>query len=169
MVLRRIFEPMRNEVTGEWTRLHNKELYALYSSPNIIPVIKSRWLRWAGDVARMEERCIQGFSGKTLGKDEWGVDGRIILKWIFEKWDEGTWTGSILLRIGTGGGLLWRRWWTFGFHKMRRISWVAEDLLASQEGLCSMQLISYHQPVLVQEALDTISESSGERIASFYF
>ena len=54
----------------------------------------------------MEERCIQGFSGKTLGKDELGVDGRIILKWIFEKWDEGTWTGSILLRIGTGGGLL---------------------------------------------------------------
>jgi hypothetical protein len=55
-VLRRIFGPKRDEVTGEWRRLHNKELYALYSSPNIIRVIKSRRLRWAGHVARMGER-----------------------------------------------------------------------------------------------------------------
>jgi hypothetical protein len=53
MVLRRIFGPKRDEVTGEWKRLHNKELYALYSSPNTIRVIKSRRLRWAGHVARM--------------------------------------------------------------------------------------------------------------------
>jgi hypothetical protein len=52
-VLRRIFGPKRDEVTGEWRRLHNKELHALYSSPNIIRVIKSRRLRWAGHVARM--------------------------------------------------------------------------------------------------------------------
>jgi hypothetical protein len=65
-VLRRIFAPKRDEVTGEWRRLHNKELYALYSSLNIIRVIESRRLRWAGHVARMgEERCIQGFSGET--------------------------------------------------------------------------------------------------------
>jgi hypothetical protein len=44
-VLRRIFGPKRDEVTGEWKRLHNKQLYALYSSPNIILVIKSRTLR----------------------------------------------------------------------------------------------------------------------------
>jgi hypothetical protein len=55
-VLRRIFGPKRDEVTGEWRRLHNKDLYVLYSSPNIIWVIKSRILRWAGHVARMEER-----------------------------------------------------------------------------------------------------------------
>jgi hypothetical protein len=55
-VLRRIFGPKRDEVTGEWRRLHNKELYALYSSPNIIRVIKSRKLRWTGHVARMGER-----------------------------------------------------------------------------------------------------------------
>jgi hypothetical protein len=55
-VLRRIFGPKRDEVTGEWWRLHNKELYALYSSPNIIRVIKPRRLRWAGHVARMGER-----------------------------------------------------------------------------------------------------------------
>jgi hypothetical protein len=52
-VLRRIFGPKRDEVTGEWRRLHNRELYALYSSPNIIRVMKSRRLRWAGHVARM--------------------------------------------------------------------------------------------------------------------
>jgi hypothetical protein len=55
-VLRRIFGPKRDEVTGEWRRLHKKELYALYSSPNTIWVIKSRRLRWAGYVARMGRR-----------------------------------------------------------------------------------------------------------------
>ena len=52
-VLRRIFGLKRSEVTGEWRRLHNKELFALYSSPNIIRVIKLRRMRWAGHVARM--------------------------------------------------------------------------------------------------------------------
>jgi hypothetical protein len=52
-VLRRIFGLERDEVTGEWRRLHKKELYALYSSPNIIRVIKSRKLRWAGHLARL--------------------------------------------------------------------------------------------------------------------
>jgi hypothetical protein len=51
--LRKIFGTKRDEVIGEWRRLHNKELYALYYSPNIIRVIKSRILRWAGHVARM--------------------------------------------------------------------------------------------------------------------
>jgi hypothetical protein len=54
-VLRRIFGPRRDEVTRKWRRLHNEELYALYSSPNIIRVIKSRRLIWAGHVARMGE------------------------------------------------------------------------------------------------------------------
>jgi hypothetical protein len=52
-VLRRIFGPKRGEATGEWRRLHNKELNDLYSSPNIMRVIKSRRMRWAGHVARM--------------------------------------------------------------------------------------------------------------------
>jgi len=55
VVLRRIFEPRRDEVTGEWRRLYNEELNDLYSSPNILRVIKSRRIRWAGHVARMGE------------------------------------------------------------------------------------------------------------------
>ena len=55
MVFRRIFGPRRGEVTGEWRRLHNEELNDLYSSPNIVRVIKSRRMRWAGHVAHMGE------------------------------------------------------------------------------------------------------------------
>jgi hypothetical protein len=54
-VLRRIFGPKTEEATGEWRRLHKEELNDLYSSPNIIRVIKSRRIRWAGHVARMGE------------------------------------------------------------------------------------------------------------------
>jgi hypothetical protein len=58
-VLRRIFGPKRNEVTGEWKQLHNEELNDLYCSPNIVRVFKSRRSRWAGHVARMGEgRCV---------------------------------------------------------------------------------------------------------------
>jgi hypothetical protein len=53
-VLRRIFGPMGEEGAGGWRRLHSEELYSLYTSPNIIRVVKSRRLRWAGNVARME-------------------------------------------------------------------------------------------------------------------
>jgi hypothetical protein len=69
-VLRRIFGPKRDEVTGEWRRLHNEELNDLYSSPNIIRVTKSRRMRWAGHVACMggKERCIPDFGGETQGK-----------------------------------------------------------------------------------------------------
>jgi hypothetical protein len=94
-VLRRIFGSKRNEVTGEWRRLHNKELYALYSSPSIIPVIKSRILRWAGHVARMGEsrgayRVLVGSFKEGDHLENGGIDGRIILKWILQRWDGGT-------------------------------------------------------------------------------
>jgi len=70
MVLRRIFGPRRDEVTGEWRRLHNEELNDLYSSPKIVWVIKSIRMRWAGHVARMgEEREVyRVLVGKPEGR-----------------------------------------------------------------------------------------------------
>ena len=70
MVLRSIFGPRRDEVTGEWRRLHNEELNDLYSSPNIVRVIKSRRMRWAGHVARMGEKreVYRVLVGKPEGK-----------------------------------------------------------------------------------------------------
>ena len=56
-LLRRILEPKKDE-NGEWTRLHNKDLHSLYRSPNIVRVIKSRRLRWAGHVARIGENRV---------------------------------------------------------------------------------------------------------------
>jgi len=109
-VLRRVFGPKRDEVTGEWRKLHNEELRDLYSLPNIVRVVKSRRMRWAGHVARMGEgRGVHRvLVGKPEERDHWGdldVDGRIILSWIFGKW-EGLETGWSWLRIGTDGGHL---------------------------------------------------------------
>jgi hypothetical protein len=68
-VLRRIFEPQRDEVKGEWRKMHNGELHNLYSSSDIIRHIKSRRMRWAGYVARMGEgRNCTGFCGKSRRK-----------------------------------------------------------------------------------------------------
>jgi len=68
MVLRRIFGPRRDEVTGEWRRLHDKELNDLYSSPNIVRVMKSRRMRRAEHVARMGEE--KGVYRVLVGKPE---------------------------------------------------------------------------------------------------
>jgi hypothetical protein len=67
MVLRGIVGPKRDAVTGEWRRRHIEDLNDLYSTPNIIRVIKSRLMRWVEHVARMfrEERCILDFGGET--------------------------------------------------------------------------------------------------------
>ena len=67
-VLTRIFGPKRDEVTGEWRQLHNEELNDLYSSPNVVRVIKSRRIRWAGHVARMGEK--RGVYRVLVGKPE---------------------------------------------------------------------------------------------------
>jgi hypothetical protein len=96
-VLRRIFGPKRDEVTGEWRKLCNEELNDVYSSRSIVRVKKSE-MRWAGHVATMGRvRCVcTGFWwGNLRERDQFGdpdVDGRIILRWIFRKleWVVGT-------------------------------------------------------------------------------
>ena len=89
-VLRRVFGPKRDEITGKWRKLHNEELNDLYSLPNNVRVVKSRWMRWAGHVERMGEgRGVHRvLVGKPEGRNQWGdpdVDGRIILRWILKK------------------------------------------------------------------------------------
>jgi len=93
-------------VTYEWI-----ELSDLYSLPNIVRVVKSRRMRWAGHVARMGEGegCTGFLWGNLRERDHWGgpdADGRIILRWIFKKWEEVVRTGWSWLRIGIGGGNL---------------------------------------------------------------
>jgi hypothetical protein len=110
-VLRRIFGPKRDEVTVEWRKLHNQELYNLYSSPDIIRHIKSRRMRWAGHVARMGEgrRVYRVLVGKPERKRP--------LERPRRRWEDGVkmdlgeigwgvWSGFTWLRVGTVGGLL---------------------------------------------------------------
>ena len=119
--LRIIFLPKRDEETSEWRKLHN----VLYSSSNNVRVIKSRRIIWAGHLLHMWERRgvrvrYRVLVEKPEERDQLGdpgVDGKIILRWIFRKWDVEVRTESSWLMIGTGGGHLWMRQWTFGFHK----------------------------------------------------
>jgi hypothetical protein len=91
-VLRRIFGLKKDEVTGEWRKLHNEELRDLYSSPSIIRIIESRRMRWAGHVARIgEKRKAYGFLvGKPEGKRPLGRPRR-------------GWVDNIRLELGEVG------------------------------------------------------------------
>jgi hypothetical protein len=89
---RRVFEPKRDETTGDWTKLRIEELHNLYSSPNIIRMIKSRRRRWTGHVARIGRNGLYvrfwWESQKEEGHEEYlDTGGRIILKWTVEKQD----------------------------------------------------------------------------------
>jgi hypothetical protein len=94
-VVIRIFGPKRDEVTGEWRKLHNEELHNLYSSPDIIRQIKSRRMRWAGHVARMggERKVYKVLVGKIEGKRPLGRPKR--------RWEDGI--RMDLREIGLGG------------------------------------------------------------------
>jgi hypothetical protein len=94
-VLRRIFGPKRDEVTGEWRKLHSEELHNLYLSPDIIRQVKSRRMRWAGHVARMgeERKLYKVLVGKPKGKRPLGRPRR--------RWEDGIRTD--LRETGLGG------------------------------------------------------------------
>jgi hypothetical protein len=110
-VLRRMFGPNRDEVTGEWRKLHNGEFHNLYSSPDIIRQIKSRTMEWAGHVARMGER--RNVCRVLVGKPE----GKRPLERTRRRWEDGVkmdlreigcggvWSGLTWIRIGINGGL----------------------------------------------------------------
>jgi hypothetical protein len=112
-VLRRIFGPKRDKVTGGWRRIHNEELHDLYSSPNTVRVIKSRRMAWAGHAARMGER--RGAYKILVGRPE----GSRPFRRPRRRWEDnikmdqelgwGAWTGLSWLRIWTGGRLLYMR------------------------------------------------------------
>ena len=111
--MRRVFGPKTYEVTEEWIKLHNEELNDLSYLLNIVRVVKSRRMRWAGHVARMgEDRGVHRMLvGSLRERGHWGdqdVDGRII-RWIFVKLKGVVGTGCGWLRIGTDGGHLWVR------------------------------------------------------------
>ena len=136
-----------DEVMGEWRRLHNEELNDLYCSPNIVRVIKSRRMRWAGHVARMGEEM--GVYRVLVGKPEGKRPlGRPRHRWVdnirMDLQDIGCgymdWIGLAQDRD---------RWRTFvsvvmnlRFREMQGMSWLAANQLASQEGLCTMDWVS---------------------------
>jgi hypothetical protein len=113
-VLRRVFGPKRDEVTREWGKMHNEKLNDLYSLPNIVRVVKSRRMRWAGHVVCMGED--RGVHRVLVRKPE----GKRPLRRPRHRWEDnikmdlqdvggGHGTGWSWLRIGTGGGHLWVR------------------------------------------------------------
>ena len=110
-VLRRIFGPKRDEVRGEWRKLHNEELNDLYCSPNIVRVIKLRRMKWARHVACMGETrgVYRVLVGRHVGKRllvrprcRWENNIKMDLHEVGCE----VWTGSSWLKIGTGGGYL---------------------------------------------------------------
>jgi hypothetical protein len=111
-VLRRIFGPKRDEVTGEWRKMHSGELHNSYSSPDIIRQIKSRRMWWAGHMAHMGE-------GRNVYRVLMGTpEGRRPLERLRRRWKDGikmdlegdwlwgVWSGFTWLQIGIVGGLL---------------------------------------------------------------
>jgi hypothetical protein len=125
---RRISEEKRNEMVGDWQKLHNKKLHNFHSSPNIIRVSKSRRIRWTGHVAYLGET--RTFVGKPEGKRSLRIPRR--------KWED---NNKMDLRETGWDGMDWIHLAQDRVHKMLRNPIVAERLAASQI-LSSMELIS---------------------------
>ena len=110
-VLKKIFDAKKDEITGEWRKLHNAELHALYSSPNIVRSLKSRRLRWAGHAARkgQSRNAYRVLVGKPEGKRPLERSSRRWednIKMDLRRWVVTLGTGWTLLKIGTNGRLM---------------------------------------------------------------
>jgi hypothetical protein len=141
------------------SRGHNGELHDLYSSP--CRMIKSRRMRWTGHVARMGEK--RNAYRILVGEPErkrplWRPRRRWVKKLSWR--DRMGWIGLIWLRVGAGGGLLWTRYWTFGFHKILESSWVAAQLAGFQEGLSSMSSWVIIYKIVKAERLPSLYQNS---------
>jgi hypothetical protein len=126
-VLRRIFGPKRDEVKGEWRKLHSEELHNLYSYPDIIRQVMSRQIRWAGHVARMgeERKVYKVLVGKPEGKRPLGRPRR--------RWEDGI--RMDLREIGLGG-VDWIRL------SQDRDRWRAVECGDEPSGSCATELVS---------------------------
>jgi hypothetical protein len=120
-VLKRIFGPKRDEITGKWRKLHNEDFTDLYTSPNIIRMIKSRRMRWAGHVARMGERrgacmILVGEPEERDRLEDPDIDGRIILNSSVKLM--GPWMflilGTLLVSVPAGYVFDPKRYWYSG-------------------------------------------------------
>jgi hypothetical protein len=122
----------RDKVTVEWRKLYNEELYDLYSSPNIFRVIKLWSNKWVGHLACMGREVHTGFWWGNLGRPRcrWEDNINMDLGWKGMDWID-------LLQDRNRWWTLVMQQWTFGLHKMLGISRLAEDLWATQKGLCS--------------------------------
>jgi len=110
-MVRNIVKTKGHMVIEKWKRIHTKELFALYFSPNIIQVNKENIIRWEGNVAFMgDRRGAYSILVERLSEvghlEDLGIDGKFILKWKLKKWNENAQTGPLRLSIRTGGGHL---------------------------------------------------------------
>jgi hypothetical protein len=146
-MLRRIFGPERDEVTGRWRKLHNEELHNLYSSLSVIRIIKSRRMKWAGHVARMGKKrnVYRLLVGKPERKRPLGrlrrgwinnikIDlsevGLSVVDWVCLAQNRYSWRALLNAVMN------------FGFHKMLEIYRVAAQLVACRVVLSSTELVS---------------------------
>jgi hypothetical protein len=146
-VLRRIFGPTRDEVTGEWRKLHNEELHDLYSSSSIIRIMKARRMRWAGHVARITEKrnTYRLLAGKPerrrpLGRPRRRWVDNIRMDLVEVGWGDVDLIGLVQDRDRWRALVNWYR--TFGFHKMLGNYRASKQLGISRVVLISMELVS---------------------------
>jgi hypothetical protein len=93
----RVFGPKRDEVTGEWRKLHNEELRDLYCLPSIIRIIKSRRMRWACSSNGEKKNAYRILVANQKEIDQWveqDIGGNVIMKWILKTYDGVLWTGN---------------------------------------------------------------------------
>jgi len=129
MFLRKMLRHLSEELTGGWVKLNNGEVRDCTPSRMIFG--HGSW-NGQGMWHVRGEKCMQGFGVETWRKHnltDLGEEGKIILKWTLMKKSCRTSTGFTSFRLVTSFRLLWTRWWTFGFYKIRGVSWLAEEII----------------------------------------